>query len=94
MVVVQIATKRSWVRSSNLNDNIDLKRNSRFTDEDIEKMCELFVKYKGLDFDTIAHNVSRDLGIPYDTNFRHKINFIYFKRKGYFTRITDKYDYL
>ncbi len=96
IVVTNILTGRSWWRVSQeygINKNY-MKRNSRFTDEEVEHMCEIFVRMKGSDFDSIVNQVVLEMSYDYDLNLRHKIHRIYYKDKSYFTRITDKYDYL
>lgn len=93
LVVVQVATGMGWVRASEKYGYVPSKRNKRFTDEEVHKMCEIFVKFKGYSFEKILVEVSEKLGYPITKNFRDKIANIYFKRKSYFTRITDLYDY-
>lgn len=94
LVVVQIATGRTWRHISESYGLTYQKRNSRFTEEDIHEICKIFVQCKGMDFIDIIHIVADELNFEYCANYRHKMRFIYFKRPGYFTRITNQYDYV
>lgn len=93
IVVVQVATGICWVRSTEKYGYTPTKRNKRFTDEEVHKMCEIFVRLKGHSFDEIVTTVAKELGYELNSNFVHKLTFIYYRRKSYFTRITDLYDY-
>lgn len=69
---------------------------NKFTDEDIHKMCRIFVKLKGQPFDIIFQEVLNEMGCMGNTKreFRHKIHKIYYKYNNtYYTRITNQYDY-
>ena len=94
MMIVQIATGATWQRIAKEAGYVPKKRNSRFTDEDVKNICKIFVQYKHLGFDEVVHIVANKIGFNYDHNFRNKIKNIYYKNNGYFTRISNKYDYL
>lgn len=93
VVIVRIATGRTWRR---IAEEVGLKfekRNSRFTDEQVHQMCQIFVKFKNEPFDIICKEVINEMGLENNSNTRHKIQHIYYKRAHYFTRISDQYDY-
>lgn len=92
VVIVRIATGRAWNRISS-QYNLPGPKNSRFTDEQVHAMCKIFVELKGKDFSDVYNEVVRRLGLDKTLAMRHKIHSIYFKRKSYFTRISDQYDY-
>lgn len=68
----------------------------RFTEEEVHKMCDIFVRMEGHDFTEIFHTIINELGYTNHPNLRelrHKIHKIYHRRKGCYVGITSQYNY-
>lgn len=94
MVVVQIATGYGWTWLCNEMGYTPIKRNKRFTDDEVHQMCKIFEEHIGDEFENIVQDVANRLGYNCDSNFAQKLSFIYYRRRSYFTRITALYKYL
>ena len=95
IVILEIAYGLSWIHISNqYNLNYNDKLNRRFSYEEVEEMCKLFIKLKyNNDEKSIIDAVIYNLNLPNDHNTRTKIKRIYHKNKGNFYDITSKYNW-
>lgn len=93
-VIFKIANGKAWTRISSEYDFGNVKKNSRFTKEEIHRMCEIFVQESGSNFKHIVFpKVQAELNLYDDPNAYNKVKKIYAKEPGRFNDITSQYDY-